>query len=59
MKAFIVRTVPKPSNTKRVRVGEYLGTHYANSPDEAIRKAGYVPGEPRKGEQVIAVPDTE
>ena len=44
MQKFIVRTQPKPSNTKRVRVGEYLGTYWATNAQQALCKAGRVAG---------------
>lgn len=60
MQKFIVRTVPKPANTKRVRVGEYLGTYYASSAPQALSKAGRKAGSLTRGEShVEAVPDSD
>lgn len=57
MQKFIVRTQPKPSNTKRVRVGEYLGTYWATNAQQALCKAGRVAGSLTRGEShVEAVP---
>ncbi len=53
LQQFVVHTQPRPYKRTAIRVGEYLGTYWATTPADALRKAGRVAGYLTRRESLV------